>query len=72
MTMHTPSRAFAANTASPPVWTRPIPAAAGIGLRLPHHAEMRENPPAIAWLEAHPENHLTPAAADELAAAGVR
>jgi len=68
MTVHTPSRAFTQDAASPPVSMRPIPAAAGIGLRLPHHAEMRRSPPAIAWLEAHPENHLTPAAADELAA----
>lgn len=66
MTVHTPFGAF--DAASSPVSTRPIPAAAGIGLRLPHHAAMREKPPAIAWLEAHPENHLTPAAADELAA----
>jgi hypothetical protein len=66
MTVHTPFGAF--DAASSPVSMRPIPAAAGIGLRLPHHAAMREKPPAIAWLEAHPENHLTPAAADELAA----
>lgn len=72
MTVHTPSQAFVHDAASPPadspVLGRPIPAAAGIGLRLPHHAAIRDNPPAIAWLEAHPENHLTPAAADDLAA----
>lgn len=47
---------------------QPIPAAAGIGLRLPHHEAVRHDRPAIAWLEVHPENYLTPALADELAA----
>ena len=76
MTLH-----FARDAASPPAPMRPIPAAAGpifstgsipakagIGLRLPHHALVRDQRPPVAWLEAHPENHLTPAAADELAA----
>jgi uncharacterized protein (UPF0276 family) len=47
---------------------RPIPAEAGIGLRLPHHAFVRDNCPQAAWLEVHPENYLTPGLADGLAA----
>ena len=36
----------------------PIPAQAGIGLRLPHHElVLAEHPPA-AWLEVHPENYM--------------
>jgi len=46
----------------------PVPASAGIGLRLPHHACVREQRPKVAWFEAHPENYLTPGLADELAA----
>ena len=68
MTVHTLSRAFGPDAASSPAQMRPIPASAGIGLRLPHHAIVRDERPAIAWLEAHPENYLTPALADELAA----
>jgi uncharacterized protein (UPF0276 family) len=68
MSLHVPLHAFGHGAVSSPALQRPIPAAAGIGLRLPHHAAIRDNPPAVAWLEAHPENHLTPAAADELAA----
>ena len=34
----------------------PIPAAAGIGLRGPHHTEVLTDTPAVAWLEAHSEN----------------
>lgn len=33
-----------------------LPAAAGIGLRSPHHREVLESPPDIAWLEVHSEN----------------
>jgi hypothetical protein len=43
----------------------PIPARAGIGLRLPHHALVMDARPAAAWLEVHPENYM----ADEQAAA---
>ncbi|MDB5458958.1 MAG: hypothetical protein JWO72_699 [Caulobacteraceae bacterium] len=46
---------------------RPIPARAGIGLRLPHHAHVRDTAPTTAWFEAHPENYMTPGLADELA-----
>jgi uncharacterized protein (UPF0276 family) len=73
MTVHTHPRAFDPDAVSSPAPSlldigRPIPAAAGIGLRLPHHAAVRDDRPAIAWLEVHPENYLTPARADELAA----
>jgi hypothetical protein len=77
MTVHSPSRAFDLDAASSPASSqvatrRPIPAAAGIGLRLPHHAVVRDDRPAIAWLEVHPENYMTPALADELAAVADR
>jgi uncharacterized protein (UPF0276 family) len=48
---------------------RPIPAQAGIGLRLPHHALLREAQPDAAWFEVHPENYMTSGLADELALA---
>jgi uncharacterized protein (UPF0276 family) len=59
---------FAHDAASSPAPMRPIPAAAGIGLRLPHHATLRDQRPHVAWLEAHPENYLTAGGADDLAA----
>lgn len=34
----------------------PVPAAAGIGLRAPHIARVRDEHPPIAWLETHSEN----------------
>jgi uncharacterized protein len=37
----------------------PIPAAAGIGLRLPHHEWVIANRPRVGWLEVHPENYMT-------------
>ena len=43
---------------------QPIPAAAGIGLRGPYHAEFLRAPQAVAWLEAHSENFF---AADGIA-----
>jgi uncharacterized protein (UPF0276 family) len=49
-------------------WARRVPAKAGIGLRLPHHRQIAAERPAVAWFEAHPENHMTPGQADELAA----
>ena len=36
----------------------PIPARAGIGLRLPHHALVMATRPVAAWLEVHPENYM--------------
>ena len=47
---------------------RPIPAKAGVGLRLPHHDHVRAERPAVAWMEVHPENYMTDGLADELAA----
>jgi hypothetical protein len=35
-----------------------IPAAAGIGLRFPHHRAVLEEKPAVAWLEVHSENYM--------------
>jgi hypothetical protein len=35
-----------------------IPAAAGVGLRFPHHRAVLEEAPAAAWFEVHPENYL--------------
>lgn len=40
----------------------PISAAAGIGLRFPHHAAFLEIKPAVGWIEVHSENYLTGAA----------
>lgn len=41
----------------------PIPAAAGVGLRLPHHVSVLEQGQAAAWFEVHPENYMADAAA---------
>lgn len=35
-----------------------IPAAAGIGLRFPHHREVAAAPRGLAWVEVHPENYM--------------
>jgi hypothetical protein len=35
-----------------------IPAAAGIGLRFPHHRAVLDERPAAAWLEVHAENYM--------------
>jgi uncharacterized protein (UPF0276 family) len=42
------------------------PDLAGIGLRLPHLAEVVATRPAVAWLEVHPENFLANPHATEL------
>jgi uncharacterized protein len=34
----------------------PIPAAAGIGLRFPHHRQVLDTLPAVPWFEVHSEN----------------
>ena len=34
----------------------PIPAAAGIGLRFPHHQQVVQGRPSVAWFEVHAEN----------------
>jgi uncharacterized protein (UPF0276 family) len=36
----------------------PVPAAAGIGLRFPHHRAVLEQRPAVGWMEVHPENYF--------------
>ena len=36
----------------------PVPAAAGIGLRFPHHSAVREQRPPVGWLEVHAENYM--------------
>jgi uncharacterized protein (UPF0276 family) len=36
----------------------PIPAQAGIGLRIPHQAQLLSSRPRAAWLEVHPENYM--------------
>jgi len=41
----------------------PIPARAGIGLRIPHHARVIAEHHCADWLEVHPENYLSNAAA---------
>jgi uncharacterized protein len=47
--------------------TKPtLPAAAGIGLRLPHIAEVVATRPEVPWLEIHPENFLANPHATEL------
>lgn len=46
---------------SPGSPVHPIPAQAGIGLRLPHHALLIAERPAAAWLEVHPENYMSDA-----------
>ena len=37
---------------------RPIPAAAGVGLRAPHYQQVLTERPAIAWFEVHSENYF--------------
>jgi len=45
-----------------------IPAAAGIGLRFPHHREVVAEPHQLAWVEVHPENYMAGGTAlDQLA-----
>jgi uncharacterized protein (UPF0276 family) len=36
----------------------PIPAAAGIGLRFPHHDQVLRQQPGVAWFEVHAENYF--------------
>ena len=44
--------------ASPRVERGSIPAAAGIGLRFPHHRAVLDTRPDVAWFEVHTENYL--------------
>jgi uncharacterized protein len=41
----------------------PLPIAAGIGLRSPHMADIREQRPSTGWLEVHAENYMNEGAA---------
>jgi len=41
----------------------PVPAQAGIGLRLPHQAQVMSERPRAAWFEVHPENYMANAQA---------
>jgi uncharacterized protein (UPF0276 family) len=36
----------------------PVPAMAGIGLRFPHHRQVMDTRPPVAWFEVHTENFL--------------
>lgn len=45
---------------------RTLPDTAGVGLRLPHLAEVVATRPAVGWLEVHPENFLANPHAAEL------
>ena len=44
----------------------PIPAAAGIGLRFPHHELVAQGRPQVAWFEVHAENYFGGGAARQL------
>ena len=45
---------------------RRMPQAAGVGLRLPHLAEVTATVPSVEWLEIHPENFLANPHATEM------
>jgi uncharacterized protein len=45
---------------------RCVPSGAGVGLRLPHLAEVVATHPSVPWLEIHPENFLANSHAIEL------
>lgn len=51
MSIRRPSSSRAAHAA-------PIPAAAGVGLRFPHHKAVLASQARAAWFEVHPENYL--------------
>jgi hypothetical protein len=44
----------------------PIPAAAGVGLRFPHHDAVLDGTAKAAWFEIHPENYLGDGVAGEI------
>lgn len=44
----------------------PIPAAAGVGLRFPHHDAVLNGTARAAWFEIHPENYLGDGVAGEI------
>lgn len=51
--LHYKSQAFSSSP-SGSVLRNPV----GIGLRAPHYEEIIETPPALGWLEIHPENYF--------------
>lgn len=51
---------------------RPIPAAAGIGLRAPHIQRVLDEHPAVPWLEVHSENYFVAGGAMHAALERVR
>ena len=51
---------------------RPIPAAAGIGLRAPHVAQVLEERPTVPWFEVHSENYFAEGGAAHAALARIR
>ena len=46
------------DTAARSVDRDPIPAAAGIGLRTPHHRQLLADGRSVNWVEVHPENFM--------------
>lgn len=55
-----------------PFTQRPIPAAAGIGLRAPHIAQVLEERPAVPWFEVHSENYFAEGGASHAALERIR
>jgi uncharacterized protein (UPF0276 family) len=51
---------------------RPIPAAAGIGLRAPHVAQVLEERPTVPWFEVHSENYFAEGGAAHAALERIR
>lgn len=55
-----------------PYTQRPIPAAAGIGLRAPHIAQVLEERPPVPWFEVHSENYFAKGGAAHAALERIR
>lgn len=55
-----------------PLVQRPIPAAAGIGLRAPHIARVLAEHPAVPWFEVHSENYFAEGGAAHAALERIR
>ena len=71
-----PRSAQQVHTLSPRSGERPLEAgpiaAAGIGLRAQHHAEILARRPSVAWFEAHSENYFGAGGAHRAQLAGIR
>lgn len=50
----------------------PAPTSAGIGLRQPHAAQLRQQCPAVGFLEVHSENYFAPGGAARAVLGGLR